>query len=324
MIDQARLDAIHLSPVPRVQKIFATLGLMPNYNWPGRRTNIILEGTENVPREGGSVFVMNHTDRYNYWPFQYALWRHKLGYTATWVKGKYYENPLMAWFMDVNNNIPIPSKGYVLTKDFQSAEGRPPENVEYTALKQYADGKLDRKEAMRQGGPRVAAFLNRPWGANEDYAVDLERRFRAMMQRVVEINKESLDAGLNLLIFPQGTRSVRLTRGHTGAAQVILHTGAPVIPVGCNGSDKCYRGSSPISKGGRIVYRIGKPLTVQKELKPFRIKEPFVPFTDSAAKFEPVFRKVTDLMMDRINDLLDPEYQYADNVKLQQGAKRFL
>ena len=69
--------------------------------------------------------------------------------------------------------------------------------------------------------------------------------FAAMMQRVVEINRDGLQKGLHLLVFPQGTRSRRLTRGHTGAAQIALHTGAPVIPVGCSGSDRsCGSGST--------------------------------------------------------------------------------
>jgi hypothetical protein len=33
---------------------------------------------------------MNHTDRYNYWPFQYQLWKWQYPYTTVWAKGKYY------------------------------------------------------------------------------------------------------------------------------------------------------------------------------------------------------------------------------------------
>ena len=34
--------------------------------------------------------------------------RESLGYTATWVKGKYYENKFMGALMDAMNNIPLP------------------------------------------------------------------------------------------------------------------------------------------------------------------------------------------------------------------------
>jgi 1-acyl-sn-glycerol-3-phosphate acyltransferase len=325
MINLERLNRINLHTTPLGQKIVATAFLMPNYNWPGHKTEIILEGKENLPQNGGAIFVMNHTDRYNYWPFQYKLWREKFGFTATWVKGKYYENKYIGWFMDVCNNIPLPSKGYVFSKDFKEAMGRAPTDQEYAELKKYLDGKQEQDAAIKAGGDGVKTFLERDWAEADGggYRQSLESRFNAMMQRVVDINVDGLKKGLNLLIFPQGTRSTRLTKGHTGAAQMILYTKAPVIPVGCNGSDQAYPGNSPVSQGGRIVYRIGKPLRPDVELAPFAVKEHFVPFTKEADKFQPQFRKITDYLMDRINELLDPPYQYGD-ADLEKGAKRFL
>lgn len=321
MINQERLDKISLHTRPFGQVLVANLMLWPNYRWPFSPTDIVLEGIENVKPGGGSIFVMNHTDRYNYWPFQYQLYRQGLGFTATWVKGKYYENAAIGRFMDLTNNIPVPSKGYVFAKDFKESMARVPTDDEYNVLKQYLDGKIDRAAAEKDGGEGVRAFLAHGWPG--EYRDDLEVRFKKMMQRVVEINVEGLNKGLNLLIFPQGTRSKRLTKGHTGAAQMILYTKAPVIPVGCNGSDHAYPGNSPLSSGGRIVYRIGKPLRPDVELRPFAIDEPFVPFTNNAEKHQPMFRKATDYIMDRVNDLLDPAYQYGD-ADLDKGAKRFL
>jgi hypothetical protein len=72
------------------------------------------------------------------------------------------------------------------------------------------------------------------------------------------------------------------------------------------------------------VYRVGKPLSPARELKPFSINEPFTPFTETAEKHTPVFRALTDHLMDRINELLDPPYRYADDVVLETGARRFL
>ena len=145
-----------------------------------------------------------------------------------------------------------------------------------------------------------------------------------MMARVTELNRQALALGLNLLVFPQGTRSRVLTPGHTGAAQMALHLGAPIIPVGCSGSDRCYPGTSPLSRGGEITYRIGKPLLPEGELRDLRIEEPFVPFTESAERHEPAFRKVTELMMSRINELVEPPYQFQQGASLQQGARRFV
>jgi 1-acyl-sn-glycerol-3-phosphate acyltransferase len=326
MIDLARLNAISLRPKPRLQRLIGALLLGPNYNLPGRRTRIVVEGRERIPPGGGAILVMNHTDRYNYWPLQYAMWRERVGFTATWVKGKYYENRLLGWFMDAANNIPIPSKGYVLTKDFAGAMGRLPDEREYGALKRLADGEADEERTRVDGGERVRAFLSRPWpdAPSARWVDSLAARFDAMMARVVALNHEALAIGLYLLVFPQGTRSRRLTAGHTGAAQVAAHTGAPVIPIGCNGSDRCYPGNSPWSRGGTIVYRVGEPLTADGELAPFAVPEPFTPFTASAEKWNERFRAATDLMMQRINALLDPEYQFSDENELEKGARRFV
>lgn len=326
-IDQERLDRIHLSPRPLGQIVFANLLLWPNYNLPWRRTRITLEGAEHLSTGGGAVIVMNHTDRYNYWPFQYTLYRRGLGFTATWVKGKYYEHPLLASFMDATNNIPIPSKGYLLTKDFQARHRRPPRDEEYAALKRYCDGEQGADEAARAGGAAVAALLA-GFPGEGGYRQALRQRFTAMMARVVEINQQALRDGLNLLIFPQGTRSRRLTRGHTGAAQIILHTGAPVIPVGCNGADLCYPGNAPLSRGGHIVYRVGAKLDQAATLAAAGLTTPlppFAPFTEDAERHQATFQRLTDHLMARINDLLDPPYQFAPQEEpAAQGARRFV
>jgi len=306
MLDQKRLDAVRLQTKPLAQRVFGSLVLLPNFRNPLRPTRIVLEGKENIPAQGGSIFVMNHTDRYNCWPFQFQLWREGFGFTATWVKGKYYENPAMGWFMDVNNNIPIPSKGYVLTKDFEAKHGRVPSNAEYAEIKTYLDDK---------GSSALVA---------EGYRDEFAARFEAMMKRVVELNHEAFRLKLNLLIFPEGTRSRTLTQGQIGAAQIALHLGVPIIPVGCSGSDHCYPGNSPLSRGGRITYRVGKPLKPAGELAKFAPGEDYTPFTPSAEKHEAKFRALTDLMIERIGELVDPEYRASANTELAQGAKRFV
>ena len=88
----------------------ASVFLGPNYRaFPG--VKIELEGVENLPKHP-VIFAMNHTDRYNYWPFQYKLWRKTDRLTATWVKGKYYEHPITAAALEWTNNIPAASRGY--------------------------------------------------------------------------------------------------------------------------------------------------------------------------------------------------------------------
>jgi len=144
-----------------------------------------------------------------------------------------------------------------------------------------------------------------------------------MMAQVTRLTREALDRHrLNVLVFPQGTRSKRLPKGHTGLVQMAQHLGRTIIPVGCNGSDEAYPGSSPFSKGGHLVYRIGQPLAIDgPELLPHRVTTPFTPFSSEATEAHgEEFRAATDVVMDRINDLLDPEYQYSPD-KASDGVE---
>jgi 1-acyl-sn-glycerol-3-phosphate acyltransferase len=143
----------------------------------------------------------------------------------------------------------------------------------------------------------------------------------------MRLNRQALEFGQHLLVFPQGTRSVRLSRGHIGVAQVAQHLGVDIVPVGCTGSNLVYPGSSPFAKGGRIVYRIGKPLRLDgSELCDYRVTRPFRPFTLEAGVHREAFQGMTAVVMDHINELLDPEYQYADERTSDgvRGMDRFL
>ncbi|MCC6620013.1 MAG: 1-acyl-sn-glycerol-3-phosphate acyltransferase [Deltaproteobacteria bacterium] len=315
MLDLNRLEKLRLHTKPITQRLIAQLVLRPNFGLA--RTRITLEGVDNIPRDRGVYFAMNHTDRYNYWPFQYQLYRHGgLRYTATWVKGKYYENRLMGAFMDATNNIPLPSRGYVITTEFRKLHGRVPTADEYRALRDLVDEGATLDPAAVPGGPAVAALVGRD-GPIEGFPARFERLFDAMMGHVTRLTRQALDElDLNLLVFPQGTRSLRLSRGHTGLMQMAQHTGHAIVPVGCSGSDKAYPGGSPFAKKAHIVYRVGAPLSLDgPELGPHRVREPYTPFTRGAARFEDRFRAATDVVMQHIDRLVDPAYRFADDAE---------
>ena len=139
MLDLRRLERHTLRPTPWGQVLFARV-LRLDYRFP-RRTEIVLEGVEHLDPRRRYILAMNHTDRYNYWPLQLALYQRKLGFTTTWVKGKYYESDVSGWFMDAMGQLPMPSRGYVITTCFRDRTGRPPSREEYRALRDVADGK---------------------------------------------------------------------------------------------------------------------------------------------------------------------------------------
>lgn len=322
MLDLQRLRRLRLSQYPIGQKIIANLGMRIDYNWP-KKTEIILEGVDNIPKGRSVYFAMNHTDRYNYWPFQYAMYRKGLPFTATWVKGKYYENKWLGAFMDANNNIPLPSRGYVLSTELRAGLKRVPTDPEYRSARQLING-----EAEQTGpSPDLFAFYEKHGGAAA-YAEAFEARFNEMMAEVVRLTTDAFDKHhLNLLVFPQGTRSIQLSQGHTGLMEMAQTTGHAILPVGCNGSDLVYPGGSPFAKGGRIVYRIGKPLEIDgPELAPYRLTGPLAPFTRQMRQHEEKLKAATEVVMDHINLLLDPKYQYSETRKSDGvgGSQRFL
>ncbi|MCX7634196.1 MAG: 1-acyl-sn-glycerol-3-phosphate acyltransferase [Syntrophales bacterium] len=300
MVDLEYLKKINLTAVPKVQIFIGTVMLKPNYEI-FRKVEIVLENLERIPKFQNCIFAMNHTDRFNYWPFQYKLWRLKqFNWTTVWVKGKYYRNALLAKGLDLCNLIPVPSMGYLIEEFYKKRFGERIDREQYRRVRDAVDGKGDDRdvaETERLFGKDFIGFIN-------DY-------YEKIMARVAELTLYALmEKNLSLIIFPEGTRGKSLGEGKTGIAQVALHTGKPVVPVGCNNSDVVYPGSSPFAKSGRIVYRIGEPLTLDDKLKDFKISESFNLLSrESQRLYKRQFEGATQVIMESINELLDPPYR---------------
>lgn len=326
MLDLKRLQAIKLHASPLGHKLVGSMLLAPSYTFP-RRTKIVVEGQENLVDEP-AVLAMNHTDRYNYWPFQYWLWRQRKRYTATWVKGKYYENAMLGRFMEMTNNIPAPSKGYVMTRDFVNTVGRAPDDAEYGALRDLAAGKSVAEDVLPAAiSQEPRDMLGRPFDpAQTGYAECVDALLKAMNARFLELNEEAFGKGLHLLIFPQGTRSIRLSKGHIGLVQAALRFRRGILPIGCSGSDRVYPGGNPWAKGGRVVYRIGE-LMPYESFSEHHLPAGLDPFDpEVVARHRDSMQALVDNVMQRINGLVDPEYQFSDdpNSDGASGASRFL
>ena len=331
MLDLPRLERLKLTRYPFSQRFYGRL-LQVNYEaLPG--VDLTIENAELIPRNP-VIFAMNHTDRYNYFPFQYTLWRSFNRFTATWVKGKYYENALLAMFMEGMLQLPTVSRGYLITKDFQAVMGRTPTDREYATLRAAVDERAVGGEGRLPDPPEISEMLLRkarnPFGVafdpaapgGADYADYVCSLFRQMMARFVALNREATDIGLDLLVFPQGTRSTRLLPAHIGIAQMALHLRVPIVPIGCNGSDRVYPGASPFAKKGKIVYRAGPAITYE-ELASFHIREAYAPFSAEAERdHAEAFRGVAEIVTERINPLLDAEYQREKVVKVDADAMR--
>lgn len=306
MIDIEYLSRIRLVSEPFWQKFVGNVLLWPNYRLFSH-VEIVLEGSERIPRGENVIFAMNHTDRFNYWPFQYKLW--KMGefpFTTVWVKAKYYKNALLAKGLDLCNLIPVPSMGYLIEEFYRQTFRRPMDRGLYRAVKDIIDGC-----GVGAAGSAAAEVLQT---MGEDFIEFIRGYYEAAMKKVAELSRAALcEKNLSLIIFPEGTRSLKLGEGRTGLAQLALNTGKRIVPVGCNNSENIYRGSLPWASSGRVVYRIGEPLSVEDELKEYRIEEPFDLFSrESQRRYRSQFEAVTRIVMSRIEALLDDRYRRSN------------
>jgi 1-acyl-sn-glycerol-3-phosphate acyltransferase len=305
LIDIDYLKKIRLTTHPLGQRLLANLLLLPNYHIFAK-VDIRVENLERIPRGENVIFAMNHTDRFNYWPFQYKMLKMKeFPFTTVWVKAKYYKNAFLAKGLDLCNLIPVPSMGYFIEEFYRKRFNRKMDKGMYRTIKDMIDGRIEATgiqesaaaEALQAMGDHFAEFVR-------DY-------YDAVMEKVAELSRMALcEKNLNLIIFPEGTRSVKLAEGRTGLAQLALHTGKRIVPVACNNSEEVYRGSLPIARSGRITYRVGEPLSVADQLKPFRIGEPFRLFSrESQQLYREQFEGATRMVMASIEEMLDEKYR---------------
>ena len=342
MLDLPLLERIQLQKRPKLQRTIASLLLTPNYRLPPR-VRIEMVGLDTIP-SAPVIFAMNHTDRYNYWPFQYELARKTGRYTATWVKGKYFENKTVAWFLENTNNLPTISKGYIISRDFLSLVGRAPNKDEYQSLQNLvratsgedsAPNYQEDLSAQQPSNPvvptQVLATPRNILGydfdpARENYGQAVRSIYGEMMKRFTELHAQAFGNQIDVLIFPQGTRSKRLSKGHNGLAQIALHFGIPIVPVGCSGSDLLYPGANPWAKGGIVTYRFGTPIDTLSYAKRGKIAH-FQPFSSvSETQMAPQFQELTDKILEQINELVDDPYRFGEDQKSQgvKDVQRFL
>ncbi len=94
-------------------------------------------------------------------------------------------------------------------------------------------------------------------------AVDRSQPAR-MLKMLLKVGTERLQAGLSVLIFPEGTRVAPGKRKlfSKSAAMIALRAGVPVVPVAHNAGEHWGRGDW-VKHSGRLQVRIGAPIQTQ-------------------------------------------------------------
>ncbi len=140
-----------------------------------------------------------------------------------------------------------------------------------------------------RGGPFVRAFGSFP--------IHRGKLDREALHQAVRV----LEQGLALGMFPEGTRSpnAQLQQAYLGTALIALRSGAPILPVGINGTEKVKGVKEVVFGHPHITVTIGQPF--------------FLPTNEDKAN-NVQMRELTDLIMSRIAELLPESYRgvYGD------------
>jgi len=314
MIDKKFLDSMNFKTRSAFQSFLAKAIVGPNFRLSN--VSIEIENLKNIPENETVIYAMNHTDRYNYIPFQYSLIKMKnYPETTVWVKAKYFSNAVIKKVLRWGNTLPVPTRAYFIEMIFKKTFNRKINPQEYRLIKDIMDMKVNISDALHSASQDISYLFSDKWEKLMDSKLNfvkyIDSCYDQIMNRVAELSRSALlEKNLSLLIFPEGTRSVKLIEGKTGIAQIALSTGKKVIPVACNGSEKIYPGNIPLAKKGKVIYRIGEPISVDNAFREYRIDENFKVFSKEAQeKYGSNFEAVSGIIMKNIQDMLDDNYR---------------
>ena len=163
--------------------------------------------------------------------------------------------------------------------------------------------------------------LGRPFDpTTETYGEMVNQVFGALARESISLARIALDRGSSLVIAPQGVFTSRLTKGRIGGVQFAAALGLPMIPVGVSGMLEAYPNQGLRSIGGTVHLRFGAPVDIS-------LPTDHIPFDKACeVRFAAQLESETQRVMEAINGLLEPAYQWDDNPEGDgiQGVARFM
>ncbi len=110
--------------------------------------------------------------------------------------------------------------------------------------------------------PGVKGRLSKAWFTGIG-AVPVRREDTKSAIDSLQTALEVLRRGEALGLYPEGTRSRdgRLYRGRTGVAHLALMSGAPIVPVGLEGTERLQPLGTRVPRLVRVTVRFGRPIT---------------------------------------------------------------
>lgn len=98
------------------------------------------------------------------------------------------------------------------------------------------------------------------FGLAKHIPIDRSQGIRSL-KKVTEIGKKRLDAGISIILFPEGTRvsTGEDPKFHAGGAALVKGTGSKIVPVAHN-AGQFWRRNSFIKIPGKITVIVGEPI----------------------------------------------------------------
>ncbi len=291
------------------------------------RTRVEMHNLEALPSRP-VIIAMNHTQFYDFLPLRAPL-LFKGQRFVSWVKARAYRNKYASGFLMRTGNIPICSKGYIVASDFYELFERAPTDDEYEALRVHLKDNLPFPEdnaifERLQFEPRT--ILGRTYDPDkETWREAIREVFYEFMQITLEKTRRCVERGDHVHVYPQGTIAPRLISGKTGIIQTALALDLPILAVGVSGCREAYIGGTPFTKrDSRFIVRFAdEPYIVPRDEFPPNYR-PFHP--DDELTHRPKLQHHVDRVMDQLNELVEPHYQWADEAELEEvkrGVERF-
>lgn len=289
-----------------------------------RSLELELEGLDNIP-DYPCIVATNHTHNYDFLPLRYLFYKRRKAMLSTWIKARAWQNPVMVKYLSYTGNVPLASRGYVISGDFRELFGRKPSDEEYRALRTHLDEgiPLPDDEVFNQIQNQNRSIFGKQYSPSQSsYRKMVESCFREFMEASLVVAERAVQSGLHQHINPQGTRSGRLTDGRPGVIHAAARLKLPILPVSILGMREALPNEGLKSAGGKILVRCGKAYLPHLD----SLSDGYQPFFADQESDQVLIQAALDDLMTKINDLCDEHYcmqkGYVSDGK--QGVARFL
>lgn len=113
-------------------------------------------------------------------------------------------------------------------------------------------------------GTGITGFLSRSFFSGIG-AIPVDRDDPRAAQNSLSLQQDVLEGGGAVGIYPEGTRSRdgRLYRGRTGVAELVLKTGAPVVPTALLGTQELKPPGARFVRPAPVTVQYGPPLDLK-------------------------------------------------------------